>query len=639
LRDDAGVMRFTAWRGISNADRAAVEGHSPWPCDVREPEPIYLSDIAKPSFEPWLQSTIQQQGVGALAFLPLLAHDKLLGKLAIYYNAPHSFRTEEIQLAQAISRHLAFGLERTRAEELLQHSEAQRAAIIGQAPVGIYLVDSRMRIVEVNPTAEPVFGTLGNLIGRDLVEVMHMVWPKETADEVMTYFHRTLATGEPSIVKGFSEDRIDRDATEQYDWELHRITLPGGSYGIVTYFTDISAHVRAGKKIKETERRFRALVTASSDALYRMSPDWSEMWDLNGARFIADTNRPSRTWLEDYIPPEDQPRVRAAIEEAIRSKEMFELEHRVRRADGTLGWTFSRAAPLLNEMGEIVEWFGAASDITERKRAEEALHQAQTELAAANQLLSDRAKQLETLVEQRTAELRETVQQLETFSYSVVHDMRAPLRSMRSFAALLEAEHRDKLDENGRSYLARIISSCSRMDALITDVLSYSRIALSRVELQRVNLDQLVPEIVEQYPQFQEASGSIGIERPLPVVMGNKALLTQVFSNLLGNAVKFMPPGRAPSVRVCAEAKGERVRIWVEDNGIGIEPAYREKVFELFQRLHAPDGYSGTGVGLAIVKKAVEQMGGTVGFESEPGRGSRFWIELRLSEKQHFQIS
>lgn len=249
-------------------------------------------------------------------------------------------------------------------------------------------------------------------------------------------------------------------------------------------------------------------------------------------------------------------------------------------------------------------------------------------LAEANELLADRARQLETLVGQRTAELRETVQQLETFSYSIVHDMRAPLRSMRSFASILDEEYKDKLDDSGRSYLARIISASSRLDVLITDVLTYSRVAMNQAEPHRIDLDSLVREIIEQYPQFQDAAQYVRVENQLPAVLGNGALLTQVVSNLVGNALKFVPPGQVPNVKIRAERMPGRVRLWVEDNGIGIAAEHRDKLFNLFQRLHRPNEYAGTGVGLAIVKKAVERMGGSVGLESEPGVGSRFWCDL-----------
>jgi signal transduction histidine kinase len=151
---------------------------------------------------------------------------------------------------------------------------------------------------------------------------------------------------------------------------------------------------------------------------------------------------------------------------------------------------------------------------------------------------------------------------------------------------------------------------------------------VSEIRAALVSARKLVAEIVEHYPQFQEKAAAIEIVCPLPRVSGNRALLTQVFSNLLGNALKFIPEGREPRVLVRAEPDAQQMRIWVEDNGLGIPEDQRERIFGLFQKLHRTDEFAGTGVGLAIVKRAMEKMGGSAGVESVFGQGSRFWISL-----------
>jgi signal transduction histidine kinase len=241
--------------------------------------------------------------------------------------------------------------------------------------------------------------------------------------------------------------------------------------------------------------------------------------------------------------------------------------------------------------------------------------------------LKDLNVQLEIKVAERTAQLRETIAKLEHVSYSLSHDMRAPLRAMHSFAELLLADCGEQIGPEGKGYLGQIMNAAGRLDKMIQDTLNYSRIAgTAKMELQPVDIAALLHGMIESYPQWQAPGVEIHLQEGLPVVLGNEVLLTQCFSNLLNNALKFVSPGNVPRVSIREETKGSRVRFWVEDNGIGIPKEAQERIFEMFERA-APD-HEGTGIGLAIVRKAVELMGGKVGVESEVGHGSKFWIEL-----------
>jgi signal transduction histidine kinase len=225
------------------------------------------------------------------------------------------------------------------------------------------------------------------------------------------------------------------------------------------------------------------------------------------------------------------------------------------------------------------------------------------------------------------AKLREMVGELESVSYAIVHDMRAPLRAMEGFAHLLGQDPYNHSPEERKDLARRITTAASRLDELIRDALSYNKVVLEPISLQRINLAKLLPELLETYPNLSPEKADIEIESGLPVVLGNEALLTRCFGNLLDNAVKFVAPGVRPRVRVWAEAAGEFTRVWIEDNGIGISTMAQERLFRMFQRL--THGYEGTGIGLAIVRKVAERMGGKVGAESKPGEGSRFWVELK----------
>ncbi len=238
------------------------------------------------------------------------------------------------------------------------------------------------------------------------------------------------------------------------------------------------------------------------------------------------------------------------------------------------------------------------------------------------------SRELEQRVEARTRALRDTNAELEAFAYSVSHDLRNPLSNIRGFGELLRDSYAERLGEDGLDLLVSILEAVRDMDTLIEDLLGYSRVTRAEVELTAVPLDTVVDTVVEQYSRnLATVGGRVEVVRPLPTVRSHAATLERVLANLLSNAIKFVPPETRPAVRIRAEpGGGGRVRVWVEDNGIGIDPADQERIFRVFER--AATQYPGTGVGLATVRRGVERLGGEVGVDSEPGRGSRFWIEL-----------
>jgi PAS domain S-box-containing protein len=235
---------------------------------------------------------------------------------------------------------------------------------------------------------------------------------------------------------------------------------------------------------------------------------------------------------------------------------------------------------------------------------------------------------LEQKVADRTTNLQQAVSELEAFSYTVSHDLRSPLRAMQGFSEAVLEDYGDKIGTRGKDYLERISKAAQRLDRLITDLLSYTRISRGDVPMQPLDSHRLIHDIIQSYPHLNPPAAEVHVEGTLPMILGREAPLTQVLSNLLGNAVRFVGPNTLPRVRVWSEERGNRCRLWIEDNGVGISPENHERIFQMFVQVNDFETYGGTGVGLAIVKKAVETMRGSVGVESKEGSGSKFWVEL-----------
>jgi hypothetical protein len=237
------------------------------------------------------------------------------------------------------------------------------------------------------------------------------------------------------------------------------------------------------------------------------------------------------------------------------------------------------------------------------------------------------AKQLE-VIQKLNGELKEANAELEAFSYTVSHDLRAPLRSLSGYVGVLLEDYGQRLDEQGRGHLQALNRAAKRMDCLTRDLLTYGRVARETIKLEPVPLPSVIDDVIALIGATQIEGAKIIIEPGLSEVMGNRFLLEQCLSNLISNAAKFVPPGTAPEIHIRAETRGGQVRLWVEDNGIGIDPRYHSKIFNIFERVGEMQKYDGTGIGLAIVHRAVQRMGGACGVKSAVGQGSRFWVDL-----------
>lgn len=265
------------------------------------------------------------------------------------------------------------------------------------------------------------------------------------------------------------------------------------------------------------------------------------------------------------------------------------------------------------------------------------------ELAKQNRIMRKQAEDLAVHNHRQQEQIRtirelnqklETAnQELESFSYSVSHDLRNPLRAIAGYSQILLNDFSAKLNPECQDFLRRINKAALRMDALTRDILAYTQVSKIEVQTEPVDLEPLFDDLIRESQALRPSGALITVKKPLHRVLGHVACLTQCLSNLLDNASKFVLEKKVPEITIRTERLDDRVRIWVEDNGVGIDPSLHERIFKMFERGETGWKYEGTGIGLTIVKKAAERMNGSVGLESQVGLGSRFWIELPAIEK------
>lgn len=348
---------------------------------------------------------------------------------------------------------------------------------------------------------------------------------------------------------------------------------------------------------------FAAIVECSDDAIVSAGLDRVvRSWNPGAERLFGYSPEEALgRALTIIAPPDLQDDQRAIFEKLTRGERVIDHETRRARSDGSLVDVSITASPIRDPEGRITGAVGIFRDITERKRTDAALH--------------------------------DTVAKLDTFASTVSHDLREPLRGIQGFARALREDSADVLDPGARDCVRRIEAGAARMDALIDDLLAYGRVSNAMLAPEAVSLESAVQDALELLSLDLRARGAgVVMDRPLPVVRGHRETLTQVLLNLVANAVKFVEPGVTPHVRLWSENRGSEVRLWVEDNGIGVAAEHHERIFRPFERLHGIERYPGTGIGLAIVRDGTECMGGRVGLESRVGAGSRFWIELPAAE-------
>jgi PAS domain S-box-containing protein len=500
---------------------------------------------------------------------------------------------------------------RRKAEEALRRSEGLLRITTEGANVGLWNWDVVNDVLEWNP-----------------VEYQQCALHENAEMRLQTFLDR-VHPDDRDRVKAAMETclRERRELSMEY-----RVVWPDGTVrwrlckGTPAYiddrpvrFSGMSLDITERKKAQEILKRQAELLNLAQVLVFDME-DKILLWNHEAERLYGYTatealgkNRLALLHSQAAIPP-------SQIKESLQSQDSWSGELTRLRKGGAKVFVAVHWVVCKDDQNRPVAILESANNITALKKTEADLQQAQQDLAL-------HAKELEQRVEQRTAELQRSLKDMESFCYTIAHDLRAPLRAMSGFSHSLAEDFGPALGETGLDYCKRIHSASARMSQLISDLLVYGRLSHRELPVQSVDLlAEIQKVLVRAAPQIQERQAEIELDAPLPEVCGDAPVIDQILENLIANAVKFVPAERRPHVHIFAQRHNGNIRLCIEDNGIGILREHWGKIFRPFERLQT--GYPGTGIGLAIVQRGIEKMGGHVGVESIPEQGSRFWVEL-----------
>ncbi len=649
---------------LFSEDRATMSNTTEWCASGVEPEQASLQDLPTAGFPWWMErlergetiripavhalpdeaaserEILEAQGIQSLVAAPFVSREGLLGFIGFdAVRQRRDWTEEDALLLKLVGEIISCALVHKQTETALRTSEHRFRALIEKTSDFIMILDAQGRMVFISPPIEWIDGFPPEvLVGRSAFE---MIYP-EDIPRAIEFFKDLMQ--HPGMSATFEARFLGPRGMHWIHTNVTNLLQDPDVRGIVINGRDITQRKQMEEALQESESRYRTLFEEAP------LPQWHE--DLSAVKGFIDALRRDGVqdisgYFEDH--PEDVDRCAGMVRMLHANKISQSLvgmrsttdlwrsidahfapgSHGVFRrelaafAEGKK--TFESETPYRTPAGEIRRgllkvamvpgyentWscvIVTLMDITEIKQAEE-----------------------ET--QQYARRLKQSNEDLERFAYVASHDLQEPLRTIVSFTQLLERRYREKLDAAATEYIEFIVSSGKRMQALINDLLEYSRITTQGRAFQPVTPDTLIQEILDLLHLEIEETGAAITHDPLPAVVADPVQLRQVFQNLITNAIKFRRPGIRPEIRISAQPLNGMVRFSVSDNGIGIEPEYRDRIFVVFQRLHTMEQYPGTGIGLAIVKRIVERHAGRIWVESEPGKGSTFHFTLPAAER------
>lgn len=518
------------------------------------------------------------------------------------------------------------------AQRQLEENEQRLNSLFAQASVAICILRGPQFLVELaNERMYTLWGrTPAQLLGRPLFVVI-----SEAANNgYQALIAGVMQTGEPLTFSGMPASLIrnGRLETAYVSASFQPLRDKKGHIDrILIISTEVTDLVVARQQVEESNRWFTQLADLVPQIIWTARPDgYLDYYNQRWHDFVG----PSRGLGDDgwtyVLHPDDLKPTFDHWYECVASGDLYEMEFRFadRRHPGQYRWFLSRAIPIRDADGSIAKWFGSVTDIHEQKMQAELLEQRVAERTGALQVLNQ--------------QLARSNQYLEQFAYVASHDLQEPLRKIQSFSKLVVSKYAAILDDEGQDMVQRMDNAAERMNSLIKDLLDYSRLVTQVAPFRPVPLQQLVEGVLDDLETVISETKALVVIDVLPTLPGDAAQLRQLFQNLLTNALKFRKPNQPPLVQIMARNVPDNERpvmltgmemrplfaITITDNGIGFDEDQAQRIFGLFQRLHGRSQYAGTGIGLAVVQKVVDNHGGTITVQGHPGEGAAFTAYL-----------
>ena len=515
-------------------------------------------------------------------------------KIVAYETKPIDINRFIFLITQTVSRKIA-ELAKKRADEDLRLSEKRLRSIVETAPSFLMITDKDGKNIYVSPNCEKYTGYRQSELQNNFI------WwvDKEDTSKAKEVFDRTFRDGIGG--KDFEYKALKKNGESWYassSWATLK-DREGNFKGVVMQTVDITAR-------KKVEERFRLAAEVATDLIYEWdirndSLEWFGDIDKSLGYEKGEIPRTIDGWV-NLIHPDDRKKLSNSIEYHRKSTKPIHEEYRIRAKDGSWRYWIDRGAPVLDEKGKPYKWIGGCLDVTEKRQAEEELKRSLVELEHSNK-------------------------ELEQFTYVSSHDLQEPLRTVSSYVQLLSDRYKDKLDKNADEFIGFVTDAVDRMQRLIKGLLTLSRLEARDKKFELVDINIALENATNGLLSIIEKNNVQIINEKLPNIKADGIQIEQLLRNLIENAIKFRRKAN-PKINIDFKKNKSDYEFKVQDNGIGIDSQFSERIFTVFQRLHPRDKYPGTGIGLAICKKIVERHGGKIWVESEKGKGSTFYFTI-----------